>query len=168
MSRSAAWARVSMWVLAGLVAVLLGAGTAGAVPESAAPSSAAPSSSGAPTSDPAAPPADSGSGDGSTDIPAGTPRQGTVHWEQFGGGTTDAPTDLESFSNTMVGYALTGFGAAAVIGTLCVFLMMIVGFRGRSQVAKLAAEQSIWVWIAVMIVGSFSTIGGLLVSGGLG
>ena len=154
---------VSGWLLACLVVLLVGGGAAAADPTSP---SAPPSSSSAPTSNPPAP--TTAPGDTSAEIPAGTPKQGTIHWEQFGSGQDDAPQDLQSFSNTIIGYALTAFGAAAVISTLCIFMMMIVGFRGRSQVAKLAAEQSVWVWVAVMIVGSFSTLGGLLVAGGLG
>ena len=154
-------------IAAGIVAAVLlvaGAGTGWADP-STDPS--APPASGAPTSDPAAPPAEDSTGGTGEEIKSGTPKQGTIHWEQFGGDRSDAPKDLESFSDMMVGYALTGFGIAAVVGGLIVCAAMMAGFRGRSQVARLALEQSIWLYVAAMIVGSFSSLGGMLIAGAL-
>lgn len=162
---SGARARVIAAAVIAAVLLVAGAGTGWADP-STDPS--APPASGAPTSDPAAPPAEDSSSSGTgEEIKSGTPKQGTIHWEQFGGDRSDAPKDLESFSDMMVGYALTGFGIAAVIGGLIVCGAMIVGFRGRSQLAKLALEQSIWIYLAAMIVGSFSFLGGMLISGAL-
>ena len=73
----------------------------------------------------------------------------------------------DRFSTQIVGYCLTGFGIAAVLGGMVVMGLMIVGFKGRSTVAKTALESSIWIWAACLLVGSASTIGGLLLSAGI-
>nr|WP_156524272.1 hypothetical protein [Gordonia sp. LAM0048] len=158
--RGVAVALAGAWI-AVLVLFATG-GSAGAVPPTTPGESSVPA-----TSDPAAPPAPEESTGAEGEIKMGTPKQGEIHWEQFGGDRTEAPRDLQSFSDTMIGYALTGFGIAAVVGGLVGFAAMIVGFRGRSQVAKMALEQSIWLYLAVLIVGSFSTIGGILVASAL-
>lgn len=167
--RDAAATGVAAWLLTAWLLVA-GAGMSWAVPSTSDPAS--PPSSGAPTSDPAAP-SDGSSGD---EIKAGTPKEGKIHWEEFGGYDPDAsmdpdksiaPETLEEFSDLIIGYALTGFGIAAVMGGLVGCGAMIVGFRGRSQVAKVALEQSVWVYVACLIVGSFSTLGGALLQAAL-
>ncbi|ASR05608.1 hypothetical protein [Gordonia rubripertincta] len=169
--RDSAATGVAAWLLTAWLLVA-GAGMSWAVPSASDP--APPPSSGAPTSDldPAAP-SDGSSGD---EIKAGTPKEGKIHWEEFGGYDPDAsmdpdksivPETLEEFSDLIIGYALTGFGIAAVASGLVGFGAMVIGFRGRSQVAKVALEQSVWVYLACLIVGSFSTLGGALIQAAL-
>ncbi|MBT0568622.1 hypothetical protein [Williamsia sp. CHRR-6] len=121
----------------------------------------------APTA-PASPPGGSTDpSDGRNEIQFGTANQGQIHWEKFGGSDTTSPKNLDEFSTQIVGYALTGFGIAAVLGSLVVFGLMIVGVKGRSTIAKNALESSIWIWAGCMLVGSASTIGGMLLTAGI-
>lgn len=154
------------------------AGLAGADPVPADPSApsssapAAPGASGAPGTSAAPDPSGSpGAGDTSSDDPNGikfgTPDMGKIHWEQFGGGDEGSAKTLDQFVTQIIGYALTGFGIAAVIGALCVCVLMIVGVKGRSSVAKTALESSIWIWVGCLIAGSFASIGGIILAAGM-
>ena len=159
-------AAIAVWFTACLLATPC-VGVAWADP--AAPSVPGPStgpapSSGATAPDPSTDPDSSG---GDNEIKFGTPEQGQIHWEKFGGSQKDSARNLNQFSTQIVGYCLTGFGIAAVLGGMVVMGLMIVGFKGRSTVAKTALESSIWIWAACLLVGSASTIGGLLLSAGI-
>ncbi|ORM35513.1 hypothetical protein [Williamsia sp. 1135] len=79
------------------------------------------------------------------------------------GDADDAPKNLDEFSDFVIGTLLTGFGIVAVMSGMTVCMLMIVGARGRSTVAKAALESSIWLWVGLLIGGSFSSIGGILV-----
>ncbi len=151
----------------------LGTPIASAVPADPPPSaSTAPSAPAAPSAgaspsagvDPSGSPgADGASGDDPDGIKSGTPQMGKLHWEKFGGGDEGAAKNMDEFSNQLIGYALTIFGIAAVVAGLTVTMLMIGGVRGRSALAKTALESSIWIWLACLIVGSFSTLGGIVV-----
>ena len=162
------WAATAFAVV--FTACVLAAPCAGiAAADPVAPSVPGPStgpapSSGATAPDPSADPDSSG---GDNEIKFGTPEQGQIHWEKFGGSEKDSARNLDQFSTQIVGYCLTGFGIAAVLGGMVVMGLMIVGFKGRSTVAKTALESSIWIWAACLLVGSASTIGGLLLSAGI-
>lgn len=145
---------VAATVIAAILALLLGVGTAAASP-STAPDPSAPASSEA-----ADPTAETEGGD---EIKYGTPKEGQLKWEEFGGDADDAPQSLDEFSDFVIGTLLTGFGVVAVMSGMTVCLLMIVGARGRSSVAKAALESSIWLWVGLLVGGSFSSIGGILV-----
>ncbi|WP_052689177.1 hypothetical protein [Williamsia herbipolensis] len=161
------WAATAIAVL--FTAFLLAAPCVGvASADPVVPSVPGPSTGPAPSSGAAAPdPSTDSSSDGENEIKFGTPDQGQIHWEKFGGGDKGAAKNLDEFSTQIVGYSLTGFGIAAVLGGLVVFSLMIVGFKGRSTIAKTALESSIWIWAACLLVGSASTIGGLLLAAGI-
>ena len=150
----------ALCVLAALLALRVGAGVAAATPSdtpSPAPSAPAGSESAAPETG-----ADSAESSGD-EIKYGTPKEGQLNWEEFGGDADDAPKTLDEFSDFVIGTLLTGFGIVAVMSGMTVCGLMIVGVRGRSTVAKTALESSIWLWVGLFIGGSFSSIGGLLV-----
>lgn len=141
---------VAATVLAAILALLLGVGTAAATP-STAPDPSAPASS------------EAAETEGGDEIKYGTPKEGQLKWEEFGGDADDAPQNLDEFSDFVIGTLLTGFGVVAVMSGMTVCLLMIVGARGRSSVAKAALESSIWLWVGLLVGGSFSSIGGILV-----
>ncbi len=148
------------------------AGLAGADPvpaDPSAPSVSAPASPpGTSAPNPSGSPGDAGTGSDDPDgIKFGTPDLGKIHWEQFGGSDEHAAKNLDDFVSQIIGYALTGFGIAAVLGALCVCVLMIVGVKGRSAVAKTALESSIWLWIGCLVAGSFASIGGIILAAGM-
>lgn len=152
-------------LFAAVFALAVGAAGAALADPSTTP---APETSAPATSDPPATvPESEPDFDDELEIKAGTPKMGEIQWDEFGGDDSGAAKDLPSFVEQIVGYAMTGFGIAAVVGGLCVCLLMIAGFRGRSSLAQRAAEQTIWLWVAVMLVGSVSSIAGLLLSSAL-
>lgn len=153
----------------GTALILLAAPTAGIASADPTPSIPAPSIPSAGPSAGADPSADSGTDSGGPDeIKYGTADQGQIHWERFGGSDHDSAGTLDQFAADILGYAMTGFGIAAVLGGTVVCGLMIVGVRGRSQVAKTALESSIWIWVGLLLVGSVSSICGLLLLAGIG
>lgn len=157
------WARLILGVVAALSAVMLLApsGVAGADPDpTGQPTVTAPE-----TSDPPAPSAAPDDGGPELDIKAGTPKEGKIRWDEFGGPTEDAPETLDGYASMLIGYALTIVGSMAMISGLIVLILMGVGFKGRSSVAKAALESSIWLFIGVVVVGSVSTIAGIMLAG---
>ena len=153
----------------GTALILLAAPTAGIAAADPTPSIPAPSIPSAGPSAGADPSADSGTDSGGPDeIKYGTADQGQIHWERFGGSDHDSAGTLDQFAADILGYAMTGFGIAAVLGGTVVCGLMIAGVRGRSQVAKTALESSIWIWVALLIAGSVSSIGGIVLTAGIG
>lgn len=147
-----------------LATLSFGAGIAVADP-SPAPTSAPTSDPAAPqTTDPAAP-SPSDTSDPDLKIKSGTAKEGTIHWDKFGGGTKDAPQTLDEFFKLIVGWALTIFGVMVVISGLFVCMAMGLGFKGRSGLAKAALESSLYLILAVVLVGSIGTITGLMFLG---
>jgi hypothetical protein len=81
-----------------------------------------------------------------------------VQWDQFGGDPADAPEDLDSFVDSVIGWLKTIAGAAAVIGVLIVASLMVIGIRGRSEAAKKALDGLPAVLLATTIAGSAWTV----------
>lgn len=164
------WAHRLLAALVLVTALWTATGVASAAPSDtpAAPSSSAPAEPGQSTgADPST--AEDPASSGGDEIKWGTPKEGQLHWDQFGGNADEGPQTLDEFSTFVIGLLLTGTGVVAVITSLTICLLMAVGVRGRSEVAKRALESSIWVWAGVVLAGSFSSIGGaLLLSSGIG
>lgn len=155
------WARGALSVAMVMIAVLLGTGGGSAIADPPpAPESSAPA-----TSDPAPPASDEQGGGAEPKIKSGTAKEGTIHWEKFGGETDGAPETLDDFSKLIVGWALTLFGIFTAISSIVVCILMAIGFKGHSSVAKAALESSVWIVLGVVLVGSISTVAGVLVIG---
>lgn len=94
----------------------------------------------------------------SSEVEYTPPPTGGVRWDEFGGDPTDAPTDMRSFVNAVLGWMKTLAGIAGVLGLLTVAGLMIIGLRGRSEAARKAFD-GVWpVLLGTLFAGSAYTI----------
>ncbi|UDH01778.1 hypothetical protein [Rhodococcus opacus] len=91
------------------------------------------------------------------------PATGGVQWEEFGGDPADAPTDLNSFIDSTLGWLKTIALFAGVLGLLIVACLMVIGIRGRSEVAKKAMEGVFPVLLGTVFAGSAYVLVGIFV-----
>ena len=98
--------------------------------------------------------------------PTPTPGQsptGGVGWDQFGGNPADAPADLDSFITDVLGWMKTLSLYFAVLGALACVAVIVIGIRGRSQVAKKGLEGLPAVLLAVTMASGAAAILGMFV-----
>ncbi|MFD6463980.1 hypothetical protein [Streptomyces roseolus] len=81
-----------------------------------------------------------------------------MQWNKFGGDPANAPTDLDSFINDVLGWLRTLALLCAVAGVLIIASTLTVGIRGRSEQAKKALEKFPIVLAATVMSGSAYTI----------
>lgn len=94
--------------------------------------------------------------EGNVDLRA--PRTGGVQWDQFGGNADDAPTNLPNFIDSMIAWGKTiGLFLAMFAGLSCLFLV-VIGIRGRSEVAKVGLRGLIPVFGGAAMIGLAATI----------
>lgn len=68
------------------------------------------------------------------------------------------PGKLGEQSNKLVGWSKTIFGIAALLGLMATAGLMIVGLRGRSEIAKNAMGQLPYSILALVLFGSAYTL----------
>jgi hypothetical protein len=98
-------------------------------------------------------------GAGNTEqIPVKDPKTGGVRWDQFGGDPADAPQNLDSFIDDVLGWMRTGAGITAVLGVLVSAGLIVIGIRGRSEQAKRAMTTLPVVFGGTVLSASAATI----------
>lgn len=70
----------------------------------------------------------------------------------------ELPGELGRKTSDVIGWAKTGFLAAALLGLIATATLMIVGLRGRSEIAKNAMGQLPYSILALVIFGSAYTV----------
>lgn len=93
----------------------------------------------------------------------GQPPTGGVQWDQFGGNPADAPADLDNFITDVLGWMKTLTLYFAVLGALASVAVIVIGMRGRSQVAKKGLEGLPAVLLGTVIASSTTAILGIFV-----
>lgn len=118
----------------------------------------APAPSASPTTEQLSPQNPGGTTPGVDEIPIQDPETGGVQWSQFGGNPTDAPDDLDSFVDDILGYLRTITLYAAAMGVLIAAGALMIGIRGRSEHSKRALETLPAVLIGTVMAGAAGTI----------
>lgn len=143
----------------GVAAVVLAAGlTLAGTGVAYAQPAPAPAPSPAPTTEQLSPQNPGGTTPGVDEVPIQEPKTGGVQWDQFGGNPTDAPKDLDSFVDDILGYLRTFTLYAAAMGVLIVAGALMIGIRGRSEHSKRALETLPAVLIGTVIAGAAGTV----------
>lgn len=89
---------------------------------------------------------------------------GGVNWSQFHTtGTAGAATTLTGFVDQILGWMKEWGGYLAGFAILAVALLMILGFRHRSEVARKALEGLPFIFAGALLIGSAASLVAALV-----
>lgn len=112
----------------------------------------------APTTEQLTPESPGAPSSGGSDIGITAPKTGGVRWDEFGGSADEAPEDLDSFIDSVLGWLKTIAAVAGVLGILTCASLMAIGMKGRSEAARKALEGLPVILLATVIAGASWTV----------